>query len=299
MRNSIMDNITPGTLRSQLTLELGYDIERKKAFIILEGTADVKCMQKMFLRDTTKLFHARGGVDAVVENCTAFINDSRVIGIRDRDYDDVNGNLTNLFYYDHCNLEMMIISNDNAFCGFCDEYYYGEQSYDELREEVLRALFGISLIRMANTKDEKAIAFPKFPFKEIWNESTSRLELNRVIEILLANNVHNNGVDENYIRTVINSRDASSASYRELIDVTNGHDFIGLLAIVLFLECKKVKDFTKEQGYGEEIISLRNLKNEEIESALHCTFTQECFRSTDLYQSLLEYSRDHNLSIFS
>ena len=298
MRNSIIDNISPGTLRSQLALELGDDIEHKKAFIILEGTADVKCMQKMFTRNTTRLFHARGGVDALVANCAVFCDDSRVIGIRDRDYDGINDVLSNLFYYDHCNLEMMIIGNDKAFWGFCDEYYYGDKSYDELREEVLRALVEISLIRMANTRDTKSIEFPKFPFKEMWNEETGKIDIDKVVEILLKINNHNN-INECYIRTTISSRDVSRISYTELLDITNGHDFVGLFASVLYSDCKKIKKYAKEHGFCEEIIALRNLKNEEVESALHCAFTQECFRSTSLYEALLVYSREHNLRLFS
>ena len=145
--NSILNNLDKDTTISEIKLQLDADIEKKNVFIVVEGQNDITCLCKFFSDNVvlSESFSGKQGVEEIV----SFFNNSRVIGIRDRDY-KLEQESNKIFYYDFCCLEMMLINCDEVFKNLCIEYYDVKHSYLNFRLFLLSKLKKISLTRKFN-----------------------------------------------------------------------------------------------------------------------------------------------------
>mgnify|MGYP001328335572 FL=1 len=136
---------------SEIILEKSADIKKEKAFIVLEGYDDIRCLKKIVTQNVVMIlsFSGKDGVKEIVQH----FGSDRVIGICDRDYEAV-ANTQEIFYYDFCCLEMMLISADAAFEAICSEYYNNAEDVLSMREAILRKLFILSNIRKANAEQK-------------------------------------------------------------------------------------------------------------------------------------------------
>ncbi|OON98746.1 MAG: hypothetical protein ATN35_00615 [Epulopiscium sp. Nele67-Bin004] len=143
-----------------------------------------------------------------------------VIAIRDKDY-QVKPTSNNIFYYDWCCLEMMLIYNDEVFESIVAEYYNGSLSANVLRETILEQLQFLSLIRKDNEQNDKRLKLRDLPLPKAFNENTQKLDENIIIVEIKTRNPQ-----------YVHNENSEVLSLEELLDITQGHDFTKLLATI-------------------------------------------------------------------
>lgn len=267
--NSILDNLNSDDMISTIKLEIGADVNKEKTFLVVEGNDDKKFF-KYLVRENVVICESYSGKKGIEEILQKFKNNKRIIGIRDRDYE--KRKLDNrIFFYDFCNIEMMIINDNDVFEKICCEYYEGELKYFELRKNILQSLFLISILRKKN-EDEK----------KMWNFNGINYDIDekgRIVEESLFSNLQRINPSKPKNEFVFSF--SKTKKYEELLNITNGHDFIKSF----------IKYCKKENG--------KNINEKNLFEVLRCAFNKESFKKTSLYKDIKCYQILHKIEFVS
>ncbi len=270
-------------LLNTIKLKLNADISRSKPVILVEGNDDSKFI-KTFIDDECCIFESYSGKEGVKEilEDSKLKKDKRVIGICDKDYDDICEIKNNkLFYYDYCCLEMMLIANNNLNKRICDEFYEGNRTATEVRLELLKKLFCISNLRNFNSKNlkeykyEDGINFKGIRFCNTLNKNQNFCADLFYKELIKINPpIHKSYIDENFknIKPLSDTLDY-------YLNITNGHDYIFCFQTL----CNHNKK--------------SHIKINSIASCLRVGFSFKKFKETNLYTSLKDYEQNKDIII--
>jgi hypothetical protein len=259
--------LTKDSIISDIKLLLGADINKENVYVVVEGDDDIKFLRRYLNSNVTiyESFSGKNGVEEIVNS--AIIFNSRVIGIRDKDYCNDFKN-KKIFFYDRCCLEMMIAEVDEAFNGIYYEFYNGEMEPHKLKEHILNELFTVSQLRKYNEENKMEINFKGISFQSMIDDE-SKINEDKFIEQIKK---LNSGKPINFI-DIINK--SSYQNTDNMLDITNGHDFI-----LLF------KAFCDKRCRG-------NSANEkQISSVLRGSFSEEFLKETTLYENISNYFDD-------
>lgn len=262
--NSIKTNLTKDSIISDIKLLLGADINKENVYVVVEGDDDIKFLRRYLNSNVIiyESFSGKNGVEEIVNSKN--ISNSRVIGIRDKDYYN-NLKSKKIFFYDRCCLEMMIIEFDKAFNGIYYEFYNGEMESHKLKEHILTELFIVSQVRKYNEENKMKINFKGLSFQTIIDDE-SKLNEDKFIEQL---EKLNSDKPINFI-DIINK--LSYKNIDNILDITNGHDFILLFKFYCDKKCDK--HFANEK---------------QISSVLRGSFNEGFLKETALYKNVNDY----------
>lgn len=268
--NSIRTNLSKDTTVSEIKLSLGADIEKIKKIVVVEGEDDTAFLSKFFSKHVT-LFESYSGKQGVEEIINSReIRDSRVIGIRDKDYCDRHSN-ERIFFYDRCCLEMMIIENTESFKNICHEYYKGNLESEKLKELILNELYMLSMLRKHNEENNNDIKFQGLTFSDFIDNENRLIEDNLKRSITKING--EKSIDFNCLSGI-----PKDFSIEEFLNITNGHDFINFF--------KVVSDRTRT--------SKKYCPNrKQISIGLRIAYDRLAFVKTDMYKSIKDYFDDN------
>ena len=275
--NSIRDNLSKEDIIAEIRLTLSADIAHKKSIIIVEGQDDILFLNGKLDKDVLieESFSGKLGVIEIVD----FFADNRVIGICDSDY-ETTLHQPPIFYYDYCCLEMMIISCINAFSPFCNVYYSGNKTCEELRKRVLVDLLRLSMYRKKNTELSWGLNFKGLSFPKYYNKRTKEMEVANLDNDIYRINPGKSQAEFQAYKRIVTESTNEEYSLVDLYRITQGHDFIN---------CYKT------------IISFSRKRHEPSESELfHCmvsSYHYENFSESQLFQTLSLYQQDNHLSI--
>lgn len=262
--NSIKTNLTKDSIISDIKLLLGADVDKENIYIVVEGEDDTKFLRR-YLNSNVMIyesFSGKNGVEEIVQS--KIICSSRVIGIRDKDYcNDVKSK--KIFFYDRCCLEMMITEFDKAFNGIYYEFYNGEMEPHKLKEHILTELFKVSQVRKYNEENKMGINFKGLSFQNIIDDK-SKMDKGKFIEQLKK---LNSGKSINFINIIDES---SCQSTDNMLDITNGHDFVLLFKVICEKRCSK-----------------NSVNEKQISSVLRGSFSEEFLKETTLYRNVSDY----------
>ena len=262
--NSIKTCLNKDSIISDIKLLLGADINKENVYVVVEGEDDTKFLRR-YLDSNVMIyesFSGKNGVEEIVQS--KVICSSRVIGIRDKDYCN-NVKSKKIFFYDRCCLEMMITEFDKAFNGIYYEFYNGKMEPHKLKEHILTELFKVSQVRKYNEENKIGINFKGLSFQSII-DGKSKINQGKFIEQLKK---LNSGKSINFINIIDESL---YQNINNMLDITNGHDFILLFKTICDKGCSK------------------NSANEkQISSVLRSSFSEEFLKETDLYRSVRKY----------
>lgn len=262
--NSIRQNMSKDDIISSIKLLLGDDIKKEKAYFIVEGDDDVKFMNKFCNKDNVVIYESHSGKYGVEDIINSNVLDSeRVIGIRDKDYCQTESS-NRIFFYDKCCLEMMIISFDESFKNLSCEYYKGKLNFINLKQHILSELYKISLIRKYNEENKKEIKFDGLSISSMI-DADNKLDEKKLINAL---KLQNSKLSFNF---VVNINKSKSPSIKELLNITNGHDFIYFFQELCNREVNR--------KYNDTAIS----------SGLRISFNTGLFSKTILYNNINNY----------
>lgn len=273
--NSIKSNLSRDDIISDIILEMGADIKKENVYILLEGKDDIRFLRS-YVSENVCLYESydgKNGVEYIVNE--KFIDKKRVIGIRDKDYQE-NLALEKIFYYDYSCMELMLISNDDVFNKLCCEYYEGSIKSEELRMLILEQLKYLSILRMYNETEGWGVRFNGVSLNKAWDSKKHEIKNDVLIKKI-------NLMNSDYIKGDVLYK--TKAEYSKIWDEkafyynTQGHDFFTLFTTI----CNQYKK--------------RGINYEDVQSCARCTFRNADFMNTKLYNELKEYSDIHSLKI--
>lgn len=273
--NSIKDNLSKEDMISDILLCLGADIYKKNIYLLVEGEDDIKFLRR-FLSDNVYMYESydgKTGVEFIVSQ--RFSMNFRVVGIRDKDYQEMP--ISNkIFYYDYSCMEMMMLRNDDVFRNLYAEYYKGEDNAEQLRRDMLRKLKYLSIIRMCNEKENWGKKIRGVSINSAWSNEERKINkeiiLNKVNEL-------NDGFFKDDILQKIEQEYEKEWCDEDFYNNTQGHDFFMLYAAI----CNQFKS--------------KGVKYTELEASSRCIFREKDFEQTNLYNKLSQYENLHQLKI--
>lgn len=264
---------------NQITGTLNYP-NNKTSFVVVEGEDDIAFLNDK-LSSGAEIVESFGGKDGVKE-IVGFFQKKQVIGVCDRDYEQFSNN-SNIFYYDYCCLEMMLIANDEVMGQLRGEYYRGSLSAQQLREKILLELKWLSVFRKLNSQNNWNVKFgshSQFPVSNIIDDS-KKFQLNEAENVI---NQRNNNYIVNHPIEYAQVQLAWRNDPRDLVSllqITQGHDFV-----------KCFKCFCSNNGRKEPA-------SDSVEHSLRCAYRMSDFQQTQLYSELKTYENQTNLCILS
>ncbi len=264
---------------NEIQLQLSHP-GNQSVFVVVEGQDDCLFF-KLKLSSQTELIESYSGKKGVKE-IVSYFQKKQVIGICDRDYQQVtNGN--GIFYYDNCCLEMMIIANDEAMGQLWADFYDGALSPQQLRQTILQELKWISVFRKKNAENNWGVNFGSkthFPVPKVFDNhqnfqlQTAEQIIDRQNRNFIANHPNEYAVVQNAWRNDPNDLNS-------LLQITQGHDFVSCFKLFCTDNSKKAP------------------ASDAVEHSLRCAFHMTQFEQTDLYADLKTYEQHENLCILA
>lgn len=273
--NSIHQNLTKEQMLAELRLQLTSPINKDKSFLIIEGQDDLKVMRE-FLSNNCHIFESYSGKQGVEEIVQKF-SDNRLIGIRDKDYLNIPTN-TRIFFYDYCNLEMMIISNINYFSNILYKLIINPKDFTPLRDKSLTNILSLSALRKCNEENNWGISLTNIPICKLLSNKNI-IELNDLLYIVSKkNNDRTFSKDEQ----ILLSQNIKIVK-QELLKYTNGHDFCESLLYEI------------KRNYPNKMINKIGI--DIFHSYLIAAYNYTDFHYTKLFKDLIEYESVNNIKI--
>ena len=276
--NSILSNLTSSNTVSEIKMLLSADYAKKRTVILLEGEDDIKVFRFLVGNEVTliKSYGASTTVDKLMPQ--HFAEEKRVIGIRDRDYQEKK-KFERIFYCDYCNCEMMLISDDETFEKTAVNFYRGNLLPLQLRREILHKLYHLSVIRKCSERYRWALRISDTDLSKI---ISPRFKATRAQTVDFVNSYnHRNPLTQEKVRKLDHFRD--NGRTEDYLMITNGHDFIEAFRIY----CTDSRADSRRHSLSDKMLS----------GALRCSYSLSAFKKTELYSALKTYATDNGLNI--
>lgn len=257
---SISECRTKEDILSEIMLELSNDIRNEKCVVLVEGSDDIKFIEKIFRKNVVPVesFSGKEGLTELMED--SYIRQQNVIAIRDKDYMDVTQLKEGMFVYDKCSMELMILYSEEVAESLRAHYQGQSKKYII---DAMRSLAPYSILRKKNEIELRCIHFKGFG-------DLVKSEDNFMISDLFYRVGQNDAVlDECKL-------EAEALSDEELWDITNGHD------ICLYLGC-----LTK--------ITSGNLGENGVRNFILSSYRKSDFAQTELYQQIQCYQQEKSV----
>lgn len=267
----------------ELRLDVSHPNSQGRVFVLLEGESDIQLFRKLFNSDHCKVENIPGGnskvEDAVLDILPIY---PLIIGIRDADFIRLNNitySKTNMFLTDYHDIEMTLVAELSVFSAILSEFTDIEiNRHETIREEIMRLIEPISLIKWLNDTEKLEISFKKPSFQDLLNFSNWQIDFNEYFTRLISKSPNATITD---FSTIVNKLQTLKTRQPNMLQLCNGHDF--MKAIAAFLREKSNKKFVNE----EYIASIFRIK-----------YSKDDFYKTDLYSSIKHWGNDHNVNIF-
>ena len=272
--DSIRGHLSKDSLIAELKMQLAAPQNSCRAMILFEGEADISVFDSLIDNQNCILFESYGGKLALTEIIEKVITDKRLIGIRDRDYETAQS-CQRIFFCDHCNLEMMIVSNDECFSALMFKLLCKKDDFIKLRDEVLLSLRVLSITRKLSEQLHWAFNFQNISIDYLLSRNNPVC----VEDLIYHLRTQGNGITDDQIKRISEELSIST----DLFNITNGHDF-----------CKAIL-FELKKRYTRSNIKKISLQTFNI--VLSLGFQEKHFKKTQLYRDLAAYQKKSNLSV--
>lgn len=276
--DSIRPYLDKTTITNELNMQLTAPNNTEKSFIFVEGEDDISVMGDILDENNTILYESYGGKQDIINLMrNEFNSENRVIAIVDKDYDDVLED-DRIFYYDYCNLEMMIISDDKVFNKLIFKLLTKKSDYTPYRALVLNNLSAFSAVRKTNANMDWGLQLSKIPINAFFNiKDNARESVYNLVQ-------NKNSIDFALDKQQLCEQTEWKICSENLLNYTNGHDFCEALSIYL-----KTVHLEKR--------NIKKLGKKDVELLLSMVFDWNAFYRTQLYQHVKQYQELNNLKI--
>ena len=266
---------------SELKLDTSHPLSKKNVFVVVEGRDDVKLYKKL-LNETCVVGHfdaeGKEKLEKGLMDLWKYPLLANLIGIRDADFLHLEGIQPfhpNLFFTDYHDAEMLLVSSDDTLQALFSEYLPKENKPKDVRDFLMNALRFVSYTRWYSIRNKSGFRFKEFPLQVVLNLQKGEIEMEKFIDLLIKLSPDETNVDK--IRLIEEIKGLYDAEH-DLRQLTNGHDFVGVLALFL-----KTKTFS--------------INPENLAKSLRLTYHKTEFRLTKLYQKLKDWGLRHQRPI--
>lgn len=256
--------------------------------LLVEGFNDEKVYQKFLATEDSEIISS-WGKDNVLGAITILENEEirGILGIVDADFWHLEGRLPtspNVIVTDGHDLEMMMIYS-KSFSHFITEVasatkmesFLRSHDVKDIRDILLDNALPIGLLRKYSYNNDLKLCFNKIKFASFINRETMKIEINKMVEVVLSltrNPALNLSEIIRQVNIMLNSR--SDDPYQ----VCCGHDVIEILGIGLR---KCIGSKSKEASSIEM-----------LESGLRMSYDSACFQKTKLYFETKKWSLNNS-----
>lgn len=260
--NSIINNLSIFTTISRLKL-LNPKSFNNNIFLIVENEKQVNFF-KNFVSDNVKLIpcYCKSGIDGFFD-ALPFINNN-IFGIGSKNYKKMN-NKKNVFTFDYCCFETMLIDSNLAFENTIRDVYYGNAKLSILKQQFLESLYPLSKLREANYDNSYDLNFNNLNFCNLI-EDNGDISCEKVVNSL----EKNKEVIENIF-------------YNEKINIKNSH-----INLMMILNITNGKDFV-DYFYNYCLRHNRYIKINDFYNKMTIFYSFEDFKKTNLYVEVNQY----------
>jgi hypothetical protein len=238
--------------------------------ILVEGSDDAKIYRKFLNQNMTRIFVCigKGNLQKALSNL--LIETERVVGIRDADFshlEQIRPETPNLFFTDYHDMEMTILSFEEARRALFSEYYDGDNfnKIDSVWDSIIKQASFAGYLRWFNEKNEYKIMFDGLFYRTDCEGDREQVLLDQL-------NKQSPDTKKPLAKEMINDFIMANKT-DDVFNLCNGHDVIALL----------VRTF--------------KINEKQLGTALRLSFHQGQFIKTDLYQELLSWQNRHGIAV--
>lgn len=263
-----------GSIRYQLRHPSGDS----KVWVIVEGETDQKLFTKLVDGDYVEVEISHGGLSSLLDIVSVLLKETnRILGVRDADFLHLEGEKEtsrNIFLTDFHDVELMIISCDNAYRSVVAEYLNRENDPLSLREKILKSNAFIGGLRWINDTDCLELNFHGLGFGNFYNGKTVVLDEEKCLRVVLERSPN---------KKKVISKEEILLKIKKVSDFLNlctGHDFQKAFALCVNSNSKK------------------RISDVDIGKAFRLAYGFEDFKKSNLYRQLKEWSGHQSFPLF-
>jgi hypothetical protein len=268
----------------ELRLDISHPNSRGIVFVLLEGETDIRLFRKLFNSNQCKVENIPGGNTKVEEATEELSNIYQfIIGIRDADFIKLNNiqySKTNMFLTDFHDIEMTLIAEQEVFSSILSEYTdIQEVNHDTIRENILKIIEDISLMKWLNENENLQFSFKKISFQHLISIPNFKIDFQQYFNNLLSKSPNAQITDLNLILAKIQVLKSKNPNPLQLC---NGHDFLKALA-----------EFLRKNG------KVVNLSDDLLTGIFRIKYGKEYFSKTELYTKIKQWADYNNVDMLS
>jgi len=280
------EDITFEQKMTELRLDISHPKSQGQAFILVEGSSDIRLFRKLFDTDACNVEYLPGGKGKLEEGI-AILSEiyGLIIGIKDADFYHLQEgemfDLPNIFLTDYHDLEMTMLAQREVVKALLSEYTTSEKSkHLDYRNKILQKIKTISCFKWLNIREVLKFKFKNVGFQDLVSFADSNaVDITQYIQRVLSNSSNAVLTDIEEIKIKIN--ELLDIENVDLLQLTNGHDALKSFAVYL----------RKEH-------SCRGLSDKDLASSLRIASSLSIFKRTDLYQKINEWAIEKGVTVY-
>ncbi len=251
----------------ELRLDISHPKSKGKVFILLEGESDIKLFRKLFNLSNCKVETIPGGMLKLEEGVGILVNiHPLIIGIRDADFIHLEAKpyeKANVFLTDFHDIEMVLISEDDAFSPLVFEYTnLPKHKHNEIRTNIMDLIEQIGYLKWLNDKENLEYKF-EAGFQDLISFANHKIDFNQYFERVLSKSPNAKITDKTIILDKMRILKDTNPNPLQLC---NGHDFMKAFSEYIKQNCR-----------------VKNIDCEHVVSSFRMTFTFDHYSRTRLH----------------
>ena len=260
------------------------------AFLIVEGITDSRLFGKFVDRGEVNIViaHSKDNVRGVVKEMSGRRRDRRTLGIMDPDLERLRGRhaVAPLFHTDCRDMEMMAIRS-NALDDVISEYGDPEkvdrfeERFGPIRDALVSSSYPIGLLMFVSQERGLNLSFKNLTFNRFINPASMALDARQMVSEVLDNS-RSARIGRKELLRVLNDE---AEQLDDMWEAARGHDTISILLIGL------------KRSFGG--FNASGLDEGSLGGALRLAFSDECFRSTQLYHDTTEWAEGAGIPLWN
>ncbi len=261
----------------------------KGNILLSEGNTDQRLFNKFIDKKNCKIIpaHSKDNVRAVINKMTNR-GDGKIIGVVDRDLDELKGKMFSppLFYTDYRDMEMMLINSpalDEVLIEYGDQDRLDRfvKQFGEIRDVVISAAYPLGLLMYISYIRGYNLNFRNLNFRDFIDRRSLKTDAVKMVQAV----INNTSGCELSRKNVLRDLSSMEHKYPDQKGLARGHDAVDILLIGL------------RDTFGTYNSSALNVGV--LGGALRLAYTPKDFSKTGLYKDTNKWAESRNTKIWN